>query len=274
MPTRRAVALTIATAVAALLAAAPAFAGVTKVSWPVAIVAKAAPNTSNDVRMYYRQIAPGEFFENILYDVAGVTTHVTEPPSCYPIERGQPSSPWKGKAVTCPDGTSQDSPGAGEDFVVFLGNRNDRFNALDSLGQFEVHGGTGNDRLTGNNVPVVMFDFDINRTCGYFTQDDLEGGNGNDRLYGRLGDDYLAGGNGRDYLNGGKDRPAHAPGGEYCNGFGDVVGDTLLGGPGNDTIKAADGQRDLLIDCGPGKDKAYLDKKDPKPKHCEKVKRN
>jgi RTX calcium-binding nonapeptide repeat (4 copies) len=278
----RSFAFSIALVAAVCFGAAPAYAGITRVSWPVFISVKAAPNTNNDVRMYYKEFGDphgASAWENVVYDDAGVTTHVTDPPTCYPISRASPGHPWTGKAVTCPDGTSQEregggsDPGAGEDFRVLLGDRADRFNALDSLGAFDVRGGSGSDKLLGNNAPVVMFDFDINRTCGYFTQDDLYGERGNDSLYGRLGDDLLSGGSGKDYLRGGKDQPAHAPGGEYCAGFGSVVGDTLLGGSGNDKIWAADGDRDLRIDCGPGRDKATLDRKDPKPKHCEKVKR-
>jgi Ca2+-binding RTX toxin-like protein len=269
----RRLASSMALAATVLLVAAPAYAGVTRVSWPTGIVAKAAPGTHNDVRMYYQDFGQGDF-SNVLYDTAGVTTHVTEPPSCYPMSRAAANHPWNGKAVFCPDGTSLGGPGDGQDLSVFLGDQNDRFNALEALGQYLVHGGAGADRLVGGNEPVVMFDFDINRTCGYFTQDTLVGDGGNDRLYGRLGDDYLTGGGGNDYLVGGKDQPAKPPGGEYCTGFGERVGDTLLGGSGKDKIVARDGQRDLAIDCGPGKDKAYLDKKDPKPKRCEKVKRS
>jgi hypothetical protein len=43
-------------------------------------------------------------------------------------------------------------------------------------------------------------------------------------------------------------------------------------GPGNDLILAADHDRDNRIDCGPGKhDVAVIDRIDPKPIHCEKV---
>src|SRR3954447_1637564 len=157
MPTRRArrAAFSIALAAAVLIAAAPAEAGPTKVSWPVFISVKAAPNTKNDVRMYYQDFgdASGSFFEHIVYDTAGVTTHVTDAPTCYPISRSRPGHPWTGKAVTCPDGTSQDGPGLGEDFRVLLSDRADRFRALDSIGSFDVHGGSGNDRLVGENAP-------------------------------------------------------------------------------------------------------------------------
>ena len=47
--------------------------------------------------------------------------------------------------------------------------------------------------------------------------------------------------------------------------------DVLKGGPGNDSILAADGQKDS-VDCGPGIDKAQVDRKD-KVRNCEHVTR-
>ena len=45
------------------------------------------------------------------------------------------------------------------------------------------------------------------------------------------------------------------------DGPDDTQGDTLHGGPGNDTFKTRDGEQDN-IDCGPGSDTALLDFKD------------
>lgn len=45
--------------------------------------------------------------------------------------------------------------------------------------------------------------------------------------------------------------------------------DTLSGGPGNDTIHARDGHRDV-IDCGPGRDVAFVDPVDL-VRGCERV---
>ena len=48
--------------------------------------------------------------------------------------------------------------------------------------------------------------------------------------------------------------------------------DSFDGGAGNDLILAADHDRDNRIDCGPGRrDLAVIDKVDPKPKRCEKI---
>ena len=45
----------------------------------------------------------------------------------------------------------------------------------------------------------------------------------------------------------------------------------LNGGTGNDTLFARDGQRDLVL-CGPGRDVAYVDRKD-KVSGCEVIRR-
>jgi hypothetical protein len=277
----RGVAFSIALAAVVFLIAAPAHAAPTNVSWPVYIKVQAAPHTENDIRMSYEVLkdARGGFFEHGIFDSAGITTRVTTPPSCYPITRSFPSHPLAGKLVVCPDGTSQEDdsglviPGQGEDFRIFLADRADQFSARESIGSFEVHGGSGNDKVYGNNERTVVYDGDTGTTCYYLTEDELYGDRGNDRLYGRLGPDLLSGGPGDDYLNGGKDRPGH-PGEKVCDNFPTDRDDTLRGGPGNDVLWAADGDRDQGIDCGPGRgDKAFLDRQDPKPRGCEKVKR-
>ena len=67
---------------------------------------------------------------------------------------------------------------------------------------------------------------------------------GNDVLYGGRGDDRLDGGPGRD---------------------------RLFGGPGNDMLRARDGARDV-VDCGPGRDTAVIDRFD-RVSGCETVRR-
>lgn len=278
---RRSAGVSIALAAVVFLVAASAHAKPTKVSWPGYISVGAAAHTTNDIKMFYEYVKDdnGSFYAHGVFDSAGVTTRVTEPPTCYPIDRSFPTHPWKGKAVVCPDGTSQDDdngnplPGQGEDFRISLGDRSDRFDAKESIGSFEVHAGSGNDKLYGENEPIGVADeSDPDASCVYFSEDELHGDRGNDRLYGRFGPDHLFGEGGNDYLSGGKDLPSYAEG-HLCEGFGGPD-DELDGGPGNDTIWAADGDRDLRIDCGPGKhDKAYIDPQDPKPRHCERVKR-
>jgi Ca2+-binding RTX toxin-like protein len=75
-----------------------------------------------------------------------------------------------------------------------------------------------------------------------------------DRLVGTNYDDVLKGFGGNDTLIGG--------GGK----------DILYGGLGNDVIRARDGRRDV-VDCGPGRDVAYVDRLDKVAKNCEVVRR-
>ena len=84
-------------------------------------------------------------------------------------------------------------------------------------------------------------------------------------IFGDLGPDRLDGGAGNDVLNGGKQAPDDET---FPNGPDDIFD----GGPGNDHIYADQHDKDNLIDCGPGRhDVALIDKSDPKPKHCERV---
>jgi hypothetical protein len=56
-------------------------------------------------------------------------------------------------------------------------------------------------------------------------------------------------------------------------GPGDVEGDTVSGGIGNDRIRVRDGEQDI-VRCGPGFDVARVDAMDVMPDNdCERVKR-
>jgi Ca2+-binding RTX toxin-like protein len=89
-------------------------------------------------------------------------------------------------------------------------------------------------RLNGDNGP--------NRIVGTVGGDRIDGGGGADRLFGGDGDDCIDGGPGADRISGGN---------------------------GNDKINARDGVADV-VDCGPGKDVAQVDKVD-KVRNCETV---
>jgi Subtilase family/RTX calcium-binding nonapeptide repeat (4 copies)/Domain of unknown function DUF11 len=93
--------------------------------------------------------------------------------------------------------------------------------------------------------------------------DVLNGFGGNDILNGLGGNDVLRGGNGNDTLNGGS-------GNDIL--IGEAGLDRLFGGTGNDTIRAQDGRRDT-IDCGAGRDTAYVDRIDRVAKNCETIHR-
>ena len=100
----------------------------------------------------------------------------------------------------------------------------------------------------------------------------LYGGNDSARLKTNLPTKRIDGGPGRDKLVGGRGRDL----GLYGGGGGDTISgrtgrDRFSGGPGNDVINAANDDKDLAIDCGPGRDKATVDPQDPRPKGCERV---
>jgi hypothetical protein len=92
--------------------------------------------------------------------------------------------------------------------------------------------------------------------------DRIEGRRGDDRLFGLggrdcvtggAGDDTLAGDGGRDVLSGGAGRNSYSA------------------GPGRDRVKAANGVREV-VDCGAGRDRATVDRRD-RVRRCESVKR-
>jgi Ca2+-binding RTX toxin-like protein len=116
-------------------------------------------------------------------------------------------------------------------------------------------GTNGSDTLTGTAYADVL--------SGNAGNDTLRGLGGNDLLKGGIGNDLLDGGAGSDALWGGagNDRIVGGPG-----------RDIILGGAGADVIRAADATADT-IDCGLGKDVAYVDRRD-KVVHCEIVHRS
>jgi Ca2+-binding RTX toxin-like protein len=86
----------------------------------------------------------------------------------------------------------------------------------------------------------------------------LAGSGFDDTVFGLGGNDTLLGGAGYDRIFGGA-------GNDVITGGGGA--DRLWGGRGSDTINAVDGERDY-IDCGPGPDRAVVDKFD-KVVNCE-----
>jgi Ca2+-binding RTX toxin-like protein len=253
----------------ALVTAPPALAAATKVTWPVTINVKAAPGTANRIQITYgptpdHLILPGdEDLWHWISDTAGITTVVTEPPTCYP------EGP---NLVSCPDG----APGEGESFSVLLGDGHDLFTAELSVGEFAVNAGPGNDKVAGAAHPSVARQAE--EPDIHYTEDMLYGGGGDDYLLGWRGPDFLSGGRGHDLLRGGYGTLEGLP-----DDFGPSA-DTLLGGSGNDYLDATTHEfgsnnpprpeRDLIIDCGRGKrDRARIDMIDPKPRGCESVKR-
>jgi len=107
-------------------------------------------------------------------------------------------------------------------------------------GKNKIWGLGGRDSVYGNGAGDTLF-----------------GGTGGDEVHGGSGKDYMKGGSGCDRLFGkiGFDTLVDESGG--CNGV-KSHNDELLGGNGNDTIRAQDGKKDI-ISGGPGRDTAYAD---------------
>jgi hypothetical protein len=110
-------------------------------------------------------------------------------------------------------------------------------------GRDRLEGGDGDDRLNGGPHADVL--------AGGAHTDRLEGGEGADGLAGGRGVDRLAGGAGADRL------------------AGDGGVDAHRAGAGADRVSAADGRREL-VDCGTGRDRARVDRRD-RVTRCEQV---
>lgn len=99
---------------------------------------------------------------------------------------------------------------------------------------------------------------------------ELDGGDGRDRIFGGGGDDTISDFGGADVVRG-------RGGDDFV--FVDLRSEDrghnrIFTGSGGDLVLAKNGHRDELIDCGPGKrDEAGLDRIDPKPRSCERVRR-
>jgi len=156
-------------------------------------------------------------------------------------------------------------------------------------------GTNSTDGLTGSNSK--------NELHGLGGGDVVKGLRGDDWLYGEGGDDELSGGPGFDGIYGGigidrlngEKSSDHLEDIEYtpystAQQTKNPTFDTLLGGGGNDTIRANDGKKDIIRG-GTGYDKAYVDRVDkvtgvekevvrgtgggpPQPKQCQDGKDN
>lgn len=223
----------------------------------------AAPHTVNHVTIVYgveEQLSDGfQRDAQFVTDTAGLIVIPGENVAC---------DPPVGNTTTCPDtgtgaGVPNGSTGTGEYPTIQLGDLNDTFTS-DNVGDLGVSGGPGNDTMLGGSRPIISGAFDGEPGSIDPSSEGFSGDGGNDVLKGFDQPDGLDGGPGNDKLDGGA-------------GDDDLLGgkgkDLLVGGPGNDDINARDGLKDKRISCGPGKDRATVDKVDPKPVGCEIVKR-
>jgi len=119
-----------------------------------------------------------------------------------------------------------------------------------------VEGGSANDALTGNAGSNGLYGGPgADAIRGGPGGDMIDGGNDNDSVFGEAGADTVGGGYGDDTVVGG---PGHDNVyGEYALGCARL--DSCYGG--DDKIQAIDGERDF-ISCGPGEDRAEIDRGD------------
>ncbi|MFD9397222.1 calcium-binding protein [Streptomyces sp. NPDC060011] len=91
--------------------------------------------------------------------------------------------------------------------IVDLGDGDDTANvAPDNSGYSRIHGGPGDDTLTGHGSDVLYGDDGDDHLSGgggVYGDDTIEGGRGNDRLFGGPGADTIHGNTGNDLLHGG-----------------------------------------------------------------------
>jgi Ca2+-binding RTX toxin-like protein len=109
-----------------------------------------------------------------------------------------------------------------------------------------IYARAGDDVAFGRDGPDVLY--------GQAGSDELHGGDGRDVAYGGHGDDVIRGGGDGDIEYGGYGDDSL---------WGGQGADQLFGGPGDDVLHALanDNQGDV-VDCGPGRDKAWLNVKE------------
>jgi len=116
------------------------------------------------------------------------------------------------------------------------------------------------DHLVGTSRPDLI--------KGRGAGDHLNGRGGADTINGQGGFDHIIGGGAADTLLGGPGG-AVMVGGSGRDEFNAIKG-KLVGGQGRDVIRARDGHPDV-VNCGPGKDVAYVDRVEDGVTDCERV---
>lgn len=209
----------------------------------------AAPGTENHVTIRYDVWEQGNdgFHIDAQYitDTAGLIVVEAEGQICTQPVANTTACVDTGTTAGVPDG----STGTGENPLIKLGDRDDTL-VSDNVGDLEVIGGSGDDNMRGGSRPIIGGTFEGEVFGNDPSPEYFRGQGGDDVLKGFGQPDDLDGGKGNDRVVGGKGK------------------DGLYGGGGNDFLNARDGQKDKWINCGPGNDKAKVDKIDPKPVSC------
>ena len=143
-------------------------------------------------------------------------------------------------------GTENDTMRGGNGVDVMQGNEGDDL-MLGNGGNDQIDGDEGNDVLRGNDgSDTLIGDVGNDRAMGGDGNDVIRGDEGNDILEGDAGDDEIIGGAGKDELHGdaGVDSLEGGANDDYL-WAGDGIGNTLLGGGGNDhLVGSEEGQDD------------------------------
>ncbi|HYZ79523.1 MAG TPA: calcium-binding protein [Gaiellaceae bacterium] len=141
-----------------------------------------------------------------------------------------------------------------------------------------VHGGTGKDHLYGGDGNDVLDGGPLNDSWPVdppYRRERLLGGAGNDVFVSHVGGAVVMGGTGDDTIDG-RDRLTRChvrAGSRMLASGGPLCAQWLLAGPGDDVIRARDGNLDM-IDCSGGHDVvAGLDPIDQGMSGCERVRR-
>ncbi|MCO8274551.1 calcium-binding protein [Actinoplanes sp. TRM 88003] len=160
------------------------------------------------------------------------------------VEDGGPGNDYLGQN-TEPIGPDADSlyGGPGKDMVHY-GHR-DKGVTADADGVKGDDGRAGEKDSIGTSVEIIQGGNGPDRLMGTARADFLYGGPGNDTIGGLGGNDTLEGEAGKDYLSGSTgddtlvgDHPA----------YGGIAADTMLGGPGRDTVDYIWYQAAVVVD--------------------------
>lgn len=175
--------------------------------------------------------------------IATVLDRLFEPNETFWIEFADPANATLGLRIA--PGTIQNALRSGRCANLVVGR----------AGIDIITGSPRGDLIRGRPGDDVLFGL-AGADClsGERGHDQLDGGNGSDRIDGGSGDDRLKGDGGNDRIVGGRGRNRYS------------------GGTGNDTIYARNGRAEI-VECGPGRDRAKVDRND-RTRRCERVTRS
>ena len=140
--------------------------------------------------------------------------------------------------------------GTGDNKIDLSGVTQSDFTSL-SDDNVEIHGGAGNDTMTGSEFGDMMYgDQGDDTQYGGPGDDKMYGGEGNDTQYGDAGNDTQYGDAGNDTQYGGDDNDTQHGGDGDDKQYGDAGNDKQWGGQGHDSQYGGDGDDKQYGDAG------------------------